>query len=47
MEEKIKVLDQETGVVEEMSKIAFDMLAFYDCRGRYIEVKRDSLVFAE
>ena len=46
MEEKIKVLDQETGAVEEMSKIAFDMLAFYDYSGRYIAVKQDSLVFS-
>jgi len=46
MKEKITVLDQETGLVEEMSKIAFDMLAFYDYRGRYIEMNQDRLVLS-
>jgi len=36
MEERVVVLDQETGEECEMSKIAFENLVFYDETGRYL-----------
>ncbi|WP_262888199.1 hypothetical protein [Mangrovibacterium lignilyticum] len=39
MEERVIVMDQETGEKSEMSRLAFENLVFYDNVGRYREIQ--------